>query len=666
MLNFSKRVIDNPILQDEGDDIRMKTIRLTTAQALVKFLNQQFVEFDGVQQRLVKGIFTIFGHGNVLGLGQALEEGADELEVYQGRNEQGMAHAAVAFAKQKHRKQIMACTSSVGPGAANMVTAAATASANSIPVLLLVGDTFATRQPDPVLQQIEHYHDLTLTTNDAFRSVSKFWDRINRPEQLMTAMIHAMRVLTDPANTGAVTIALPQDVQGEAYEYPEYFFKKRVHRIERRVPSTYDLKDAVDLVKRKKKPIIICGGGVRYSEAAEALRSFSEKFNIPYVETQAGKSAIEATHAYNLGGIGVTGNLSANRIAKEADLVIGVGTRYSDFTTGSKWLFQNPDVDYLNINVSEFQALKFDAVKIVADAKLALEALQAELESIDYQSGYTLEIKSVKDAWKTELDRLRHNRFEVENFKSEFPGQLDHVLPEFKEQFESSLTQTRVLGKVNDLVADDVIIIAAAGSLPGDLHRMWNPRKPNTYHLEYGYSCMGYEVSGALGVKMAEPDKEVYALVGDGSYLMLHSELVTSLQERKKINVILFDNATFGCINNLQMNNGMGTFATEFRYRNPETGRLDGNFMKIDYAQSAAGYGVKTYRVNTIEELEAAIEDSKKQTVSTLIDIKVLPKTMCNDYEQWWHVASAEVSNSPTVQEAYQRKEKTKKEARQY
>ncbi|MEW9673851.1 3D-(3,5/4)-trihydroxycyclohexane-1,2-dione acylhydrolase (decyclizing) [Ammoniphilus sp. 3BR4] len=644
----------------------MKTMRLTTAQALVKFLNQQYVEFDGVEQRFVKGIFTIFGHGNVLGLGQALEEGAEELEVYQGRNEQGMAHAAVAFAKQKHRRQIMACTSSVGPGAANMVTAAATASANSIPVLLLVGDTFATRQPDPVLQQIEHYHDLALTTNDAFRAVSKFWDRINRPEQLMTAMIHAMRVLTDPANTGAVTIALPQDVQGEAYDYPEYFFEKRVHRIERRVPSAAALKDAVELLKGKKKPIIICGGGVRYSEAAESLRRFAEKFHIPYAETQAGKSAIEASHAYNLGGIGVTGNLSANRMARDADLVIGIGTRYSDFTTGSKWLFRNPEVDYLNINVSEFQAVKFDAVKIVADAKLALEDLEAELEIAGYQSGYTVEIEDAKNAWKAELNRLRNTQFEAEGFTSEFPGQLDHVLPEFKELFGSSLTQTRVLGKVNQLIADDAIIIAAAGSLPGDLHRMWDPRKPNTYHLEYGYSCMGYEVSGALGVKMAEPEKEVYAMVGDGSYLMLHSELVTSLQEGKKINVILFDNATFGCINNLQMNNGMGTFGTEFRYRNPETGRLDGDFMKIEFAQSAAGYGVKTYKVRTIEELEAALEDSKKQTVSTLIDIKVLPKTMCNDYEQWWHVASAAVSNSPTVQQAYERKEKIRKEARQY
>ncbi|GAX89656.1 3D-(3,5/4)-trihydroxycyclohexane-1,2-dione acylhydrolase (decyclizing) [Effusibacillus lacus] len=644
----------------------MKTMRFTTAQALIKFLNQQYVEFDGKQEKFVKGIFTIFGHGNVLGLGQALEEDPGELEVYQGRNEQGMAHAAVAFGKQKHRKQIMACTSSVGPGAANMVTAAATASANNIPVLLLPGDTFATRQPDPVLQQIEHYHDLTVTTNDAFRAVSKYWDRVSRPEQLMTAMINAMRVLTDPADTGAVTIALPQDVQGEVYDFPEYFFKKRVHRIERRVPTASDLKDAVELIKGKKKPVIICGGGVRYSEAADSLKRFAEKFNIPFGETQAGKSAIESTHAYNLGGIGVTGNLAANLIAKEADLVIGVGTRYSDFTTASKQLFQNSEVDFLTINVSEYHAYKLDAVKIVADAKLALLALEIELEKTGYRSGYTHEIESAKDAWKAELNRLYQVRYKDEGFKPEVAGHLDEVLPEFYEKFGSCLTQTEVIGQVNQLIDEDAIIVGASGSLPGDLQRMWESRRPNTYHMEYGYSCMGYEISGALGVKIAEPDKEVYAMVGDGSYLMLHSELVTSIQEGKKINVLLFDNAAFGCINNLQMGNGMGSFGTEFRYRNPETGRLDGGLMKIDFAQSAAGYGVKTYKVNTLEELQGAIEDAKKQTVSTLIDIKVLPKTMTNGYESWWHVGIAGTSINPKIKEAYLNKENNLKKARKY
>jgi 3D-(3,5/4)-trihydroxycyclohexane-1,2-dione acylhydrolase (decyclizing) len=644
----------------------METIRLTTAQALVRFLNQQYVEFDGKEERFVKGIFTIFGHGNVLGLGQALEEDPGDLEVYQGRNEQGMAHAAVAFAKQKHRRQIMACTSSVGPGAANMVTAAATASANNIPVLLLPGDTFASRQPDPVLQQIEHYHDFTITTNDAFRAVSKYWDRVSRPEQLMTAMIHAMRVLTDPADTGAVTIALPQDVQGEVYDFPAYFFQKRVHRIERRVPTPSDLKDAVELIKRKKKPLIICGGGVRYAEAADALKRFSEKFHIPYGETQAGKSAIESSHAYNLGGIGVTGNLAANLIAREADLVIGIGTRYSDFTTGSKRLFQHPDVEFLTINVSEYHAYKLDAVKVVADAKLALLALEAELEGIGYRSGYTDEIESAQNAWRAELSRLRQIRYQEQGFQPEVAGHLDEVLPEFENTFQSCLTQTEVIGLINQLIDDDAIIVGAAGSLPGDLQRMWESRRPNTYHMEYGFSCMGYEISGALGVKMAEPEKEVYAMVGDGSYLMLHSELVTSIQEGKKINVLLFDNASFGCINNLQMGNGMGSFATEFRYRNPETGRLDGGFINIDFARSAAGYGVKTYRASTLEELRAALEDAKKQTVSTLIDIKVLPKTMTNGYESWWHVGVAGASNNPKVHEAFLNKETNLKLARKY
>ncbi|PTM57909.1 3D-(3,5/4)-trihydroxycyclohexane-1,2-dione acylhydrolase (decyclizing) [Desmospora activa] len=644
----------------------METIRLTTAQALVRFLKQQFIELDGKQERLIKGIFTIFGHGNVLGLGQALEEEAGELKVYQGRNEQGMAHAAIAFAKQKHRRQVMACTSSVGPGAANMVTAAATATANNIPVLLLPGDTFATRQPDPVLQQVEHTHNLSITTNDAFRAVSKYWDRINRPEQLMTAMIQAMRVLTNPADTGAVTIALPQDVQVEVYDFPCYFFKRRVHRIERRVPTVADLNDAVELLKQKKKPLIICGGGARYAEAANALKRFAETFHIPFAETQAGKSAIASSHRYNLGGIGVTGNLAANRIAKEADVVIGVGTRYTDFTTASKQLFQHPDLDFLTINISDYHASKLDAVKVVADARLALEALQQELEKIAYRSGYTDEIERAKEAWQTELQRLRQVRYQAQNFTPEVAGQLDEVLPEFVDTFQSRLTQTEVIGCINEAIDDDAVVVGAAGSLPGDLQRMWESRQPHTYHMEYGYSCMGYEIAGALGVKIAEPDREVYAMVGDGSYLMLHSELITSLQEGKKINLLLFDNAAFGCINNLQMGNGMGSFGTEFRYRNPESGRMDGNLIPIDFALSAAGYGVKTYRVKTVEELQAAIADAKQQTVSILIDIKVLPKTMTDSYESWWHVGIAGVSNNPEVEAAYRRNESNLKKARKY
>lgn len=644
----------------------MQTVRMTTAQALVKFLNQQYVEFDGKQQKFIKGIFTIFGHGNVVGLGQALEEDAGELEVYQGRNEQGMANAAMAFAKQKHRKQIMACTSSVGPGSANMITSAATASANNIPVLLLPGDVFATRQPDPVLQQIEQTHDLSISTNDAFRAVSKYWDRINRPEQLMTAMIQAMRVLTNPADTGAVTICLPQDVQGEAWDFPSYFFQKRVHRIERRLPTKVSLAGAVEMIKRKKKPVMICGGGVRYAEAAEELKRFAETFHIPFGETQAGKSAIESSHPYNLGGIGVTGNIAANTIAKEADLVIGIGTRFTDFTTASKQLFQNEEVEFLNINISEFHANKLDALKVIADAKEALLALIDELQVIDYRSSYTVEIGDAKEAWETELARLHNIRFTGQDFTPEVEGHFDENLNEYVDALGTQLTQTAVIGQINTLLDEDAIIVGAAGSLPGDLQRMWTSRKPNTYHMEYGYSCMGYEVAGALGAKLAEPSKEVYAMVGDGSYQMLHSELVTSLQENKKINVLLFDNSGFGCINNLQMGNGMGSFGTEFRYRNQETRNLDGAIMKIDFAASAAGYGVKTYHVTSLEQLREALIDAKKQTVSTLIDIKVLPKTMTNGYESWWHVGIAEVSKSQSVQAAYESKVSNLQQARSY
>jgi len=641
-------------------------MKLTTAQALIKFLNSQYVEVDGKEQKLFKGIFVVFGHGNVLGLGQALEQDPGDLEVYQGRNEQGMAHAAIGFAKQNRRRQLIACTSSVGPGAANMVTAAATATANNIPLLLLPGDTFATRQPDPVLQQIEQPYNAGLTTNDAFRPVSKYWDRVNRPEQLMTAMLNAVRVLTDPAETGAVTIALPQDVQAEAYDYPESFFKKRVHRFARRRPVAFELEQVAALFKNSKKPLIICGGGVRYSEAADALDRFVRAFHIPFAETQAGKSALPSTHPLNLGGIGVTGNAAANRIAKEADLVLGVGTRFTDFTTSSKWLFQNENVTFVTINISDFHASKLDATKMVADAKAGLEDLQAELEKIGYRSGYGDEIERAKQDWQRELKRLYQTDFRAEGYKPEIAGHMDEKLPEYARTFNSCLTQTAVLGKVNELIDDDAIVVGASGSLPGDMQRMWISTRPDTYHMEYGYSCMGYEIAAALGVKIARPDQEVYAMVGDGSYMMLHSELITSIQEGLKINVILFDNAGYGCINNLQMGNGMGSFMTEFRLRNKKTGRLDGPIMQIDFAQSAAGYGAVTYTVRTMEELEQALEDAKKQTVSTLIDVKVLPKTMTDGYDSWWHVGVAEVSEKESIRQAYRDRMKQLEKARKY
>lgn len=644
----------------------MKTIRLTMAQALVRFLDNQYVEFDGKQQKFVKGILTIFGHGNVLGLGQALEQEPGDLIVHQGRNEQGNGHIAMGYAKQMHRKQIYACTSSVGPGAANMITAAATATANRIPVLFLPGDVYAVRQPDPVLQQVEQFHDLSISTNDAFKAVSKYWDRISRPEQLMSAAINAMRVLTNPADTGAVTLALPQDVEGEAYDYPEYFFNKRVHRIER-TPATKEMvKDAVELILRKKKPMLVCGGGVRYSEAAEAFKMFAEKFNIPFGETQAGKSAIVWDHKLNLGGMGTTGNLGANIIAKEADLVIGVGTRYTDFTTASKSLFQNPEVEFLNINIAEFDAYKLDAVKVVADAKAGLEAIAEDLEKVGYKSAYTSEIKEAKDKWIDELNRLFNLEYTGEGFKPEVAGHLDHVIQEFGKQTGSYLTQTRVLGILDEMLDYNAIVVGASGSLPGDLQRVWRPKAPNTYHMEYGYSCMGYEVNASLGAKMAAPDQEVYTLLGDGSYMMLHSELPTSIQEKKKINVLVFDNMAFGCINNLQMEQGMGSFGTEFRFRNEETGKLDGGLVPIDFAMSAAAYGCKTYTVKTVDQLRSAIEDSKKQKVSTLIDIKVLPKTMTHGYESWWRVGVAEVSEKESIQKAYGDLQTGISKARQY
>ena len=646
----------------------MATIKMTVAQALVKFLDNQYVEFDGKEEKLIEGIFTIFGHGNVVGLGQALEEGDHGLTVHQGRNEQGMGHVAMGFAKQKMRKKIYACTSSVGPGAANMVTSAATATANRIPVLYLPGDVFATRQPDPVLQQMEQFHDLTISTNDAFKAVSKYFDRVSRPEQLMTAMINAMRVLTDPADTGAVTVALPQDVQGEAYEYPDYFFQKRVHRIERRPATAEMIKDAVEMISKKKTPMLICGGGVKYSEAADAFKAFAEKFNIPFGETQAGKGAIVWDHELNLGGVGETGSLAANIIAKKADLIIGVGTRYTDFTTSSKWLYQHPDVDYLNINVASFDAYKLDATKVVADAKVALEAITEELEKTGYKSEFTTEIADARDAYIKEIDRVYDVEYTGEGFVPEIADHIDResVFSEFIELTGSCLTQSKVLGTLNEMLNDDDIIVGAAGSLPGDLQRAWRPKGVNTYHLEYGYSCMGYEVSATLGVKLAEPDKEVYTFVGDGSYMMLHSELPTSIQEKKKINVILLDNMTFGCINNLEMEHGMDSYGTEFRFRNEETGQLDGGFVPVNFAMNAASYGCKTYTVKTIEELKAALIDSKKQTVSTLIDIKVLPKTMVHKYEAFWRVGNAEVAKKDKILKETARIKDALKIARQY
>ncbi|TYP74095.1 3D-(3,5/4)-trihydroxycyclohexane-1,2-dione acylhydrolase (decyclizing) [Paenibacillus methanolicus] len=608
----------------------MKTIKLSMAQALLRFLDNQYVSVDGEEIKFVKGVMGIFGHGNVTGIGEALERSPGSLAFIQGKNEQGMAHAAAAFAKQSGRKQIFACTSSIGPGALNMVTAAGTATVNRIPLLLLPGDNFACRQPDPVLQQLEVPSDYTVSAVDAFKPVSRYWDRIARPEQLMTAALQAMRVLTDPAETGAVTLALPQDVQAETYDYPAAFFDKRVHVLDRRPPAREAIRRAAELLTGKRKPLLIAGGGVHYSDATAEVAAFASAFGIPVAETQAGKSALPWDHPLNMGGVGVTGTLAANRLAKEADVIIGVGTRYSDFTTASKSAFGNPDAHFININVSAFDSAKLSGIAVTADAKEAIRALHDALAEANFASGYGAgELAVLKGEWNREVDRLYAN------------------------EHEAGLAQTRALGVINEALHPSDVIVAAAGSLPGDLHRLWRSAEPKTYHMEYGFSCMGYEVSGAFGAALAEPGGDVYAVVGDGSYLMLHSELVTSLQEGVKITVLLFDNSGFQCIHNLQRGQGSDGFGNEFRYRERATGRLTGNYMPMDFAAHARSLGASAYTVRTSEELREAIEQARKEPVSTLIEIKVLPGTNTDGYESWWRVDVPSVSESPKVASAH-------------
>ena len=640
----------------------MKTIRLTMAQALVRFLENQYISYDGIEHPFVEGVIMLPGHGNVVGLGQALAQEAHRMQVWQGKNEQGMAHTAVAFAKQCKRKKIIAVTSSVGPGAANMVTAAATATANNIPVLILPGDVYACRQPDPVLQQVEQTHDLSLSTNDAFRPVCRYWDRVTRPEQLMSAMLSAMRVLTDPANTGAVCVAMPQDVEGEAYDYPESFFAKRVHRLARREPEAEVIAEAAEIIKNAKRPMLICGGGVRYSEAHEEFRAFAEATGIPFAETQAGKSAIVWDHPLNLGGVGVTGCSAANEIAREADVIIGVGTRYTDFTTASKWLFRE-DAKFVNINVSDFQALKLDALPVVADAKRALPALLRAVEG--YKAPYTTEVTEAIARWRKELDRLDATAF-GEGYVPEINDANAQSAFRFAKDLDANLTQTAVLGCINHCIDPEDVVIGAAGSLPGDMQRMWRPRGVDTYNMEYGYSCMGYEISGALGVKYAIGNKDVYAMCGDGSFIMLHAELLTAVQEHKKINICLFNNASYGCINNLQVGHGNDTLCTELRWRG-EDGKFSGPFMPVDFAKIAEGYGCKAYTIHSLSELKDAIADAKKiDGVPVLFDIRVLPKSMTDGYGSWWRVGDTAVSENQRNLDAYQDHLAHEKDARKY
>ena len=641
-----------------------QTTRMTVAQAIVRFLDQQYVSMDGVETKFVTGFFTIFGHGIAVGLGEALDSNPGQLKVMQGRNEQGMCHTAIAYAKQNGRKSIIPCASSVGPGAANMVTACATATVNNIPLLVFPADTFASRQPDPVLQQLEVSSSLAVSTNDAFRPVCKYWDRVTRPEQIMTALINAMRVLTDPAETGACCIALPQDVEGEAYDFPEYFFKKRVHRITRPVAVEEELEDVAEIIAEAKKPLVIVGGGVRYSDAGETVEKFCEEFHIPFGETQAGKSACKSGHPYCLGGIGVTGTYASNVIARDADVVIAIGSRMSDITTSSKWLYKNENVKFVTINNCRFHAYKMDAVKAVGDAKATVEALAEKLRVRNYVSAYNGEIEEAKQIWDKEMERLGSIEYTGDDFEPIIKARDPRTVPEFVKMTNGKITQTAALAAINRTIDKDATIITAGGSLPSCMQRMWRTDKRGGYHAEYGYSCMGYEVAATLGVKMAEPDNEVYCVVGDSSFQMLHSEIMTIMQERKKVNILIFDTCGFGCINNLEMTHGIGSIATEFRYTDGK--KPTGDLIPVDYAKIGEGYGLKSYTCKTIDELVAALEDAKKQDVACLFDLKVIPKTMTDGYEAWWNVGQAQVSEKESVREAWEEVKAAREVARQY
>jgi 3D-(3,5/4)-trihydroxycyclohexane-1,2-dione acylhydrolase (decyclizing) len=613
------------------------------AQALLRFLDAQYVELDGTEHKFVHGVMGIFGHGNVTGIGEALEYGGTGLRYIQGHNEQGLVHAATAFAKQKNRLGIYACTSSIGPGATNMITGAAAATVNRIPVLLLPGDTFADRQPDPVLQQIETPWDYTINANSAFKPVSRYWDRIERPEQLMVAGLNAMRVLTDPVETGAVTLCLPQDTQAEAYDYPESFFAKRIWHLDRRPLHSRQLKEAVALLSQAEKPLIIAGGGVHYSLATETLREFAKTFRIPVCETQAGKSAMSWKDEMSVGGVGVTGTSAANLLVKDADVVLVVGSRLQDFTTASKQGFAE-NAKILHLNVSQYDGLKMDSVALQADAKSGLEALHDALQTAGYQTSpeYRKRIAQLQAEWNAEVDRL------------------------YQLTSAEGNVQSLIVGALNEFMAPEDVILCAAGSLPGDLHRLWRSELPKTYHLEYGYSCMGYEVSGGLGAKLALDQGEVYVIVGDGSYLMLHSEFLTTLKEHVKINVVLLDNSGYQCIKNLQMAHGSVGFGNEFRHREESTGRLTGEITPVDFKKYAEALGVKAFHAENVDEFREALQAAKQEKISTLIEVKVLPGTMTDGYHSWWRVGVPEVSNSKTTTDSHQKMAEEIRKARAY
>jgi 3D-(3,5/4)-trihydroxycyclohexane-1,2-dione acylhydrolase (decyclizing) len=614
------------------------TRRLTVAQAIIAFLSSQYVERDGQEVRFFAGCLGIFGHGNVAGIGQALEQNSS-LRYYLFRNEQAMVHTAAAFAKATFRMRTLVCTSSIGPGATNMVTGAAMATINRVPVLLLPGDIFARRNVAPVLQQLESSQTQDVSVNDCFKPVSRFWDRIQRPQQLLTSLPEAMRVLTSPAETGAVTVCLPQDVQAEAFDFPEEFFRKRLWHIPRSRCDETSLRHAVEWIRAAKAPLIIAGGGVLYSEASNALSNFALATGIPVGETQAGKSSLPFDHPQQVGAIGATGTSAANILAREADLVIGIGTRYSDFTTASKTAFQNPHVRFVNINVSEFDAYKHAALALTGDARVTLEELQKAITDYKVGANYKAEIADLQTAWNKEADRLYRLRKEP-------------------------MTQAEVIGIINDFTQPSDIMINASGSAPGDLHKLWRARQPGGYHMEYGYSTMGYEIAGGLGIKMAYPDREVYVIVGDGSYLMMAQEIVTSVQEGYKLNIFLLDNHGFSSIGGLSRSCGNEGMGTEYRFRQGE--KYAGDCLPVDFEANAASLGAWTTRASSAKELEAVLAKARQQPRTSVVVIETAYAQSVPGYESWWDVPIAEVSERESVKAARREYEEARKKERYF
>ena len=615
------------------------TRRLTAAQATIQFLKQQYVERDGNQHQFFAGCFGIFGHGNVAGIGQALHQDPS-FPYYLCRNEQAMVHTAAAFAKMSNRLRTLVCTTSIGPGATNMVTGAAAATINRVPVLLLPGDIFARRNVAPVLQQLESPSTQDISVNDCFRPVSRYWDRIQRPEQIITALPEAMRVLTSQADTGAVTLGMPQDVQAEAFDYPEELFEKRVWLIQRSRGDAEVMRRAAEWIRASSRPMIVAGGGVIYGEANDALSRFAAQTGIPVTETQAGKGALCYNHGQALGAMGTTGTPGANIVAREADLVIGIGTRYSDFTTASKTAFQNPGVRFININVAEFDSYKHGALPVVADAKVTLEELTTALQGYRIGEDYREQIDRHRMGWEEEVDRIYNVR---------------HGPP---------LSQGEVIGVVNSLSRSQDVVVCAAGSMPGDLHKLWRTRDPKGYHLEYGYSTMGYEVAGGLGIKMADPGREVYVMVGDGSYLMMAQEIATAIQEGYKLNIIVVDNHGFSSIGGLSLACGSDGYGTEFRYR--QNGNLSGDVLPIDFVANAVSLGAHAVRATSHDELVEAVGAMAGHDATNVVVVETDINSRVAGYESWWDVPIAEVSEVEAVQAAREEYVESKKNERYF